>query len=297
MSDARPVPAIPPGLALFVAVLAISWAGPLVRFTDAPPLAIAAWRLIISVVFIFVVLLVRRERPPTLARRDWAFAGAAGFFLALHFWSWITSLGMTTIASSVVLVSVQPVFVGILSGVMLGEVATRRQWLGIAVAVAGAAVIAWGDIDLGRDAIIGDLLALGGALFGAIYYVIGRRLRQSVDLWWYIGIVYGAAAAVLLLLVSVSSDVSLAGYERSDWLVFFALAAGPMMLGHTGVNYALRYVRAHVANLALLGEPIGATLIAWLLPQIHEVPGVQTLIGGVAILAGIAIAVARPARQ
>lgn len=290
---ARSAPPVPPVAALFVAVLAVSWAGPLVRFTDAPALVVAAWRLILSVLFIGVVLLVRRRPMPRLAPRDWAFAITAGVFLAAHFWSWIASLDMTTIASSVVLVSSQPVFVALLSGVLLGEAATRRQWVGIFIAVGGAAIIAWGDFGLGREAVAGDLLALAGAVFVSIYYVIGRRLRLFVDLWWYIGIIYGIAALVLLIAVLATPGTSLTGYGSQDWLVFAALAAGPMMLGHTGVNYALRYVRAYIANLAILGEPIGATLIAWLLPAIAEVPGPQTLVGGALILAGIGLTVRR----
>jgi drug/metabolite transporter (DMT)-like permease len=285
---------VSPTAALVVAVFAISWAGPLVRFTDAPALAIAAWRLLISVAFIAIVLLIRRTPPPKLSRRDQLFALLAGVFLAAHFWSWIASLELTTISSSVVLVSAQPVFVALLSGALLGERATRRQWAGIMVAVAGAALIAWGDFGLGTDALIGDALALAGAVFVSIYYVIGRRLRAQVDLWWYIFIIYGIAAAVLVLATAVAPGASLTGHARQDWLVFLALAAGPMMLGHTAVNYALRYVRAYVANLAILGEPIGATLIAWLLPAIAEVPAPQTLFGGALILAGIAVTTMRP---
>ncbi|HSJ10746.1 MAG TPA: DMT family transporter [Longimicrobiales bacterium] len=298
MSRLNPgAPAVSPTTALVVAVLAISWAGPLVRFSDAPALAVAAWRLILSMLIIGAVLLVRRTPPPRLSRADWLFAVAAGVFLAAHFWSWIASISLTTVSSSVVLVSTQPVFVALLSGLLLGEAATRLQWAGIGIAVAGAIIIAWGDFGLGRDAIIGDALALAGAIFVSIYYVIGRRLRLKVDLWWYIGIIYGIAALVLLVAVLLSPDVPLTGYARHDWLIFLALAAGPMMLGHTLVNYALRYVRAYVANLAILGEPIGATLIAWLLPAIGEVPGPQTLVGGVAILAGILLTALRPARS
>jgi drug/metabolite transporter (DMT)-like permease len=286
-------PPVPPGLALVTAVLAVSWAGPLVRLTDAPALAVAAWRLLISVAFIGVVLLVRREPIPKLGRADWALAVTAGVFLAAHFWSWIASLDLTTVSSSAVLVSSQPVFVALLSGALLGEAATRRQWAGILVAVAGAGIIAWGDLGTGRDAILGDMLALAGALFVSVYYVAGRRLRATVDLWWYIGIIYGIAALVLACAALVLPGVSLTGHTSRDWLVFLALAAGPMMLGHTAVNYALRYVRAYVANLAILGEPIGATLIAWLLPAIAETPGPQTLVGGVLILGGILLTAAR----
>jgi drug/metabolite transporter (DMT)-like permease len=284
---------VSPAAALVVAVLAVSWAGPLVRFTDAPALVVAAWRLLLSVLFIAVVLLVRRSPLPRLSLRDWLLAAASGVFLALHFWSWIASLDLTTISSSVVLVSTQPVFVAMLSGIFLGEAATRRQWLGIVIAVTGAVVIAWGDFALGPDAVLGDLLALAGAVFVSIYYVIGRRLRMQLDLWWYIGIIYGMAAVVLVVAAVLAPGVSMTGYEAQDWLVFGALAAGPMMLGHTLVNYALRYVRAYLANLALLGEPVGATLIAWLLPTIGEVPGPQTLVGGLLILGGIGLTLLR----
>ena len=269
----------------------MSWAGPLIRFTDAPAIAVSAWRLTLSVALILLVLAVRRAALPRLGRLDWLLAVAAGIFLALHFWSWIASLGLTTVSSSVVLVSAQPLFVALLSAALLGEPATHRQWLGILVAVAGAAVIGWGDFGRGRDALIGDALALSGALFVSCYYVIGRRLRLQLDLWWYTGIVYGVAAVSLLGVAVVLPGVALVGYGRTDWLIFLALAAGPMMLGHTGVNYALRYVRAYVANLASLGEPIGATLIAWALPGIREVPGPQTVAGGVLILGGVLMAV------
>jgi len=114
-----------------------------------------------------------------------------------------------------------------------------------------------------------------------------------MDLWWYIGIIYGIAAVVLMGAALLIPDVAVTGYGRQDWLVFAALAAGPMMLGHTLVNYALRYLRAYIANLALLGEPVGATLIAWLLPAIAEVPGPQTLVGGLLILSGIGLTLVR----
>ena len=284
---------VSPAAALVTAVLAISWSGPLVRFASAPALAVSAWRLLLAVAFIAVVLLVRRVPLPPLSGRDWQLAGAAGVFLALHFWSWIASIDLTTISSSVVLVSTQPVFVALLSGMMLGERATPQQWAGIAIAVSGAVVIAWGDFGLGARAMFGDALALAGAVFVSIYYVIGRRLRPRLDLWWYIFIIYGIAALALVLAIAVMPGVPLTGFPRRDWLIFAALAAGPMMLGHTAVNYALRYVRAYITNLALLGEPIGATLIAWLLPAIAEVPGPQTVAGGVLILGGIAVTVWR----
>ncbi len=285
---------LPPGFVLVVAVLAMSWAGPLVRFTTAPALAIAAWRLVLSVAVIAIALTVRRRWADVqgLTGGDWLLALGSGTLLAAHFWSWIASLRWTSVASSVVLVNTQPAFVAALSALALGERADRRQWFGIAAAVAGAAVIGWGDFGRGADPFLGDLLALAGALFASGYYVIGRRLRQRLDLWVYIGVVYGVAALLLTAAAALESTVPLTGYPRGDWLVFLALAVGPMMIGHTGVNYALRYLPAYVANLATLGEPVGATLIAWLLPEIDETPTAQVLAGAVLIGFGITVGMA-----
>ncbi len=291
--------ALPPGAVLVVAVLAVSWAGPLVRFTDAPALAISAWRLLLAVAVLSVIVIARGRLHEVRAldtRERWL-ALAGGACLAAHFWTWVASLGLTTVASSVVLVNMQPVFVVALSALFLHERPARQQAIGIAIAMAGALIIAWGDFALGTRALMGDALALAGAVFVAAYYVIGRRLRQRLDVWNYVFVVYGVAAALLVAVIALHPGVQLTGYGRNDWLVFVALALGPMLIGHTGVNYALRYLPAYVANLAILGEPVGATLIAWLLPAIREVPGVQTIAGGVVLLTGILIGAMRPRRR
>ena len=131
------------------------------------------------------------------------------------------------------------------------------------------------------------MLALSGAVFVAGYYVIGRGLRQRLDLWIYIAIVYGIAALVLVGAVVFDPKTDLIGYPATDWWIFAALAAGPMMLGHTGVNYVLKYVPAYVANVAIMGEAVGATIIAWALPALREVPSPGMLVGAVLILLGI----------
>jgi len=286
---------MPPGLALLGAVLAVSFAGPLIRFSSAEALVISAWRLLFSVALIGLILLLRRSFTGgvRIGWKDWGLGIGAGLLLAGHFWAWIASIQLTTIASSAVLVSTQPLFVAVFSMVFLRERPMRRQWVGIGVAMGGAAIIGWGDFAVGSTALLGDALALSAAVMAAGYFTIGRRLRQKLDLWAYTGVVYGGAALLLTVAVLASPGVSLTGYPGRDWLVFLALAAGPMMLGHTGINYALRYLPAYVANLAALGEPVGATLIAWLLPAIREVPTPQTLVGGVLVLSGIALGTLR----
>jgi drug/metabolite transporter (DMT)-like permease len=295
----RHAPPLPPALVLGVAVLAFSWAGPLVRFTSAPALGISLWRLAIAVGVLAVIVSLRRGGwgpLRTMGGRDWALAAGAGVLLALHFWSWIASVQYTSIASSVVLVSMQPLFVALLSALLLREHPRALEWMGMLIAVGGAAWIGWGDFRLGGTALLGDALALGAAFLAAAYYIVGRSLRARIDLWSYVLVVYGSATVVLLVAVLLIPGVPLVrGYGRGDWLVFAALALGPMLIGHTGVNYALRYVRAYMANLAVLGEPVGATLIAWLLPALAETPSVTTVVGGLMILVGIGVALL-PAR-
>jgi len=284
-------PAVSPWLALVVAVVAISWAGPLVRLASAPALSIATWRMLFSMALIGVVVAGRGSllAGARLDRGEWGWAVFGGVLLAGHFWSWIASIEYTTVASSVVLVSLQPFIIAVLSVFLLGERPNRSQWTGIVVAVAGAVVIGWGDFALGPRALFGDALAFLAAWLVSGYYLVGRVLRRKLDLWAYIAVIYGVASLVLLAGALVSPGVPLTGFRAADWWIFVALAAGPMMLGHTGVNYAIRYVPAYVANLFILGEPVGATLIAFLLPAIREVPPPQTLAGGVLILLGIVL--------
>lgn len=284
-----------PFLVLFISVAAMSWAAPLIRFSDAPALAISFWRLALALPLIGAALTVRGEWSALrrLSRRDWAVSGLAGVFLAAHFATWIASVNLTSIAASVALVSTQPVWVAILALVALRERPLPSQWGGIALAVVGAAVIGWGDLGGGADPLLGDALALAGALFVAAYYVIGRALRQRVGLWPYVAVVYGFATLALLAALLISGQSPAGPYVPTDWLVFGALAAGPMMIGHTGQNWALRYLPAYAVNLSLLGEPVGATLIAWLLPGIAETPPSAALAGGMLILGGIVLGLRR----
>ncbi len=287
-----------PLLVLIVAVFATTYAGPIVRFAAAPALAIAFWRLALVLPVTGVLALsegsgergaVHSATPPgTAPRSPLPLMILSGALLALHFWSWIASLRYTSVASSVVLVSLKPVFAWGLAAAWLREHPTRMEAWGIALAVGGASLIGLGDARLSLGALGGDVLALLGAVTGAGYYVIGRRVRQTVGIWRYATGVYLVAAAALALL-ALARRTPLAGFAGRDWAVFGAMAAGPMLIGHTGMNYALRHFRATTVNVAALGEPVGASVIAWLLPSIHEVPPLTAVLGGALVLFGIGL--------
>ena len=287
---------MPPLLVLLLALIGISTSGPLVRSSHADPIAIAVWRVGLSLIVVAVALTVTgtwREMRK-LGARELAIAAGAGVMLALHFWSWNASVHLTSVSASVVLVNMHPPVVALLSAIWLGERPGRRQWVGILIAMLGAIVVATGDAHSGADvdrsrALLGDMLALVGAVTVAVYFVSGRRLRATLSLWPYVALVYGAAF-VTLASIAVARDVPLVGYPPRELAIFGALAAGPMLLGHTGMNYALRFFPAYVVNLTVLGEPVGATLLAMVIPWIREMPTATTLLGGVVTLCGVLLA-------
>jgi len=297
---------MPVSLVLVVALIGISFAGPLVRLSGAHPLAIAIWRLGFSLAIIggFLIATGTWRQWRRLDRRGFLLAVGGGVMLALHFWTWNTSITMTTVSASVVLVNLQPAIVAVLSVVWLKEPPHRRQWIGIAVAMIGALVVVLPDVRASagtalRNPVLGDLLAVIGAITAATYVVVGRRLRATLDLWPYVALVYGSCFVALVGFALVVQAPVLVQPPR-EMAIFAALAIGPMLFGHTGLNWALKYLPAYVVNVTVLGEPIGATILAAALPGIREVPTAVTLAGGSLILAGIyvtarhASSVARP---
>jgi len=291
-----------PGLVLAFALVGISFAGPLVRLSNADPLAIAAWRLGFSLLIVGAFVVGTGEW------REWKFAGSgtllisalAGVFLALHFWAWNASIHLTTIAASVTLVSTQPAIVAALSAILLREAPTWRQVAGMAIAIAGAFVIAAPDLRahqplLANSALLGNVLAVSGAVTASLYYTIGRHARGRLGVWSYVAIAY-SAAFVTLIAIAAWRRTPLAPQPSREIAIFAGLALGPMLLGHTGMNWALKFLPAFVVNLLVLGEPIGATAIGAMVPAIHQIPSPTTLLGGAIVLAGVIIAASAPAR-
>jgi drug/metabolite transporter (DMT)-like permease len=279
-------PAFPPNVALLVSIVAVSTASILIRMSGAPPLAIAMYRLTFATL-ILLPFYIRSGGPRQLAAsstRNILTLIAVGVILAIHFGAWITSLGLTSVASSVLFVHIDPIFVAVVSHFYLGEKIGKGTLIGIILALAGAATIAFGDAGVSDASLLGDLLAIIGAIMLGLYILAGRRLRQSLDLVSYVTPVY-AASAVTLALASLATGTSLWPYPWSEVLLFFAIALIPMILGHTIYNWTLKWLSAPLVSISLLGEPVGATILAYLL--LDEVPSVLTLFGGVLILLGI----------
>jgi drug/metabolite transporter (DMT)-like permease len=285
---------------LALSVVGISFAAPLIRYSHAHAVVIATWRLFFALIIVGIALAYtggwRQWR--TLDRTGLLLAAGAGVLLALHFWAWNASIALTTIAASTVLVDLQPVIVAGASAAWLREAPSRRQWTGILLAIVGAAILGsadWnGSAPHGSRAFLGDVLALGGGVAAALYYLTGRRVRQQLDLWPYVAIVYGVCFLTLLS-ISITAHLPLLHQPPRELAIFAALAIGPMLLGHTGMNWAVKFAPAFIVNLTVLGEPIGATVLGALLPGIRELPSGRTLLGEAIVLIGILVAVTHAA--
>lgn len=269
---------------LALGIVSIAFASILIRAADAPALSVAFYRNLGAAAILLPIALVRHpDQFRSLSRREWGTALLAGALLAVHFGSWVPSLALTTVAASTVLVDTQPVWVAIIERAM-GVRVPGRAVVGIALAVLGAVLISGGDFAVSGKAVLGDLLALLGAVAGAGYIVAGRRLRQVVSLTTYTGIVYSTCAALLAGAVAVSG-APFTGFTGKQWGLLALMTLIPQFGGHTVFNYLLGQLEAGTVAIAVAGEPVVASVLAFMF--FDEVPGWAAVAGGIAILAGI----------
>jgi drug/metabolite transporter (DMT)-like permease len=291
-------------LGLLGGILAVSTASIFIRFAQAevPSLVIAAFRLTIAALILAPIALTRNSSElRALGRHDLALGLLAGFFLALHFATWITSLEYTTVASSVVIVTTTPLWVALLSPIVLRENITRPVIIGMILALVGGTIVGLSDLCswnhglvcppaeefMRGRALFGDFLALAGAWMAAGYLLIGRRLRTKIPLIPYIFVVYSMAALVLIIIMLLAGE-SPFGFSPIAYLWMVLLALIPQLLGHSTFNWALKYLPASFVSVTLLGEPIGSTLLALII--LKEIPTGLELFGGLLILTGIFVA-------
>jgi drug/metabolite transporter (DMT)-like permease len=305
----QPTP-VPPIVILIAGVLSASTSSIFIRFAqeEVHSIVIASYRMAIATVILLPWALTRyRSDLRRLGTRQWAMTLLAGLCLGLHFGTWISSLAFTSVASSVVLVQTTPIFVMLLSPLILGEKPSGRAVVGLFVALLGSLAIGISDScsspfepnciatlsSANSTALRGDLLALAGALTGALYLLIGRSVRKTIPLIPYITLVYGIAA-ISLWSVALSIRLPIMGFSSPMYLWFLLLAIFPQLLAHSSYNWALKYLPAMLVSLSLLGEPVSATLLAYLF--LGERLSSLRWIGAIIVLAGIALAVIYPKR-
>lgn len=261
-----------PFVVLGTGVAAVSFASILIRFAQnegASSLTIAAVRMSLASILLAPVVWFRnRSDSLDLGRRELGLCLLSGFFLALHFWAWISSLEYTSVASSAALVTTNPVWVAFASAILLRERPGVFAIAGIALSVLGSVLIFAGDTAAHPDAVsnplLGNTLAVLGAVFASGYLLAGRALRSRISLLAYVWLAYSAAAILLLLALALSGDFTELPTSKA-WTYMILLALGPQLIGHTSFNWALRRVSATFVALAILGEPIGSAGLAYLL--------------------------------
>jgi drug/metabolite transporter (DMT)-like permease len=266
---------------LAVGVLGASVSAILIRYAqEAHPLAISFWRCAAGAL---LLLPFTRGGFRTMQRKGWVLPAVAGFFLALHFATWITSLELTSVANSVLLVTTAPIFVAIAARYILNERMKTIVWFGIALAFAGTAAIA-GGAEGGEASLRGDLLALVGAVTVAGYALAGQVARRDLGIIEYAVITYGVGA-ILLLPICLATGVELWGYSATTWAAIAGIVIGPQILGHTVLNYVVKDLDATTVYVAVMAEPPIAIALAYFLFQ--ETPSLLVYPGGLAILIGI----------
>lgn len=280
-------PSFPPYLALVIGVVAVSTSAIFVKLASAPPAIIATYRLIFSVLLTLPFLLFTKgvfQEIRSLQWKQWGWGLLSGAFLASHFVLWFESLNYTSVASSTVLVTLQPLFAFIGGYFFFKERVSGIGILGGLLAIGGSFVIGWGDFQVGGKALFGDILALLGALTVTAYWLIGQHIRRDVSMLTYTLLVY-STSSLFLLLYDGLMGYPLYGYPASDWGWFFCLALIPTLLGHTIFNWVIKWLNTSTISMSILGEPIGTAILAYFI--LGEIVTLPQYIGGAIILAGI----------
>ncbi|WP_139364841.1 DMT family transporter [Sutcliffiella halmapala] len=252
-----------PYVALAIGVISVSTSAIFVKLTDAPAGVVAFYRLLFSVLLILPIFLYKYVGElKAITRRDWISSIIAGIFLAFHFILWFESLNYTSVASSTVLVTLQPLFAFIGTYLFFQEKLSARSITSGVIAIIGSVIISWGDFRISGMALYGDMLALVACALVTAYLLFGQDVRKRLSLITYTFLVYGVSTITLLLYVLVLGD-PLTGYAQSDWMWFLLLAIIPTLLGHSLFNWALKYISTNVISMSILFEPVGAVILAY----------------------------------
>lgn len=273
-------------LAVLLGVVAVSFAAIFIRLTDASGMSVAFYRMLISAICIVPLCLIKRRPLPDYRSPEFKLCLLSGTFLGLHFVTWTSSLKYTSVASSVTLVTTQPLFVALFARLFLNERLSRSAVAAMILAFFGSVALVWQGALIDSSHLIGDMLALAGAVFASAYWVVGRRVRRSLTVESYTLLAYWSSAVTIgMICLLVSPQLFVVSFR--DLLITTALALVCTVLGHTLFNWSLEFVSASFVAVMILGEPVGSSIWAALL--FGEVPTVVQAIACAVLLTGIFI--------
>ncbi len=290
------LPPFNPYIAVVIGVIAVSTSAVLVKLADQAPAAIIAnYRLLFAVIIMApYVLFKHRNEFSLISKKDWILSALAGIFLAFHFILWFESLNYTSVASSVVLVTLQPIFAFLGTYFFFKERFSPGAVISMIIALLGSVIISWGDFQISGLALFGDILALLGAITVTAYFLMGQQVRKHLSLMTYTFVVYGISSVTLILYNLVVQNPFF-GYSANHWFVFLALAIIPTFFGHTLFNWALKWLSTSTISMGIVFEPIGASILAYFI--LGEKVTWSQWLGGTIVLFGLFLFIMSTARK
>ncbi|GLO64942.1 MULTISPECIES: DMT family transporter [Oceanobacillus] len=285
-----------PYVAVAIGVLSISTSAIFVRLaTEAPASIIANYRLLFAALLLLPIVIGKyRHEFKKITSKNWFLSILAGIFLAMHFIFWFESLNYTSVASSVVFVSMQPIFAFIGTYFLFGERFSSGAIISIAIVIIGSIIIGFNDFQISGSALFGDILALLGAVAVTIYFLSGQQVRKHVSLITYTFVVYGVSA-ITLILFNIIRQEDFFHYPADHWWIFIALAIIPTFLGHSLFNWSLKWLSTATISMAIVFEPIGASILAVIF--LGETPTWAQLLGGTIIIFGLFLFIVSTSRK
>lgn len=278
-------PPIHPYIPIIVGVISVALSAIFVKLSTADAGVIAFYRMLFSVLLMLPLFLMKyRKELFFLTKKDWIFSTIAGVFLAFHFILWFESLNYTSVASSTVLVTLQPIFAFVGTYFFFKEKLSFKTILSAIIAITGSVIISWGDFQLSGTAFYGDMLALAGCAFITAYLLFGQEVRKRLSLITYTFVLYSISTVTLFFYVLLKGE-SFGPYSSTNWFWFFMLALIPNLLGHSLFNWAVKWVSTNVISIAILFEPVGASILAYYI--FHEKLSEAQILGGIVVIAGI----------
>ena len=277
---------------LFISIISVSISAIIIVTIDAPPLSIAFYRMLFTTLIILTLIILNKKyilELKKISKKTFLSMIIIGLILAVHFALWITSLKLTSIARSVILVSVHPIIVGPVSHYFFKEKLSIINLIGILLSIFGVIILVYGNygfLSLTIDSIEGNILAFLGGIAAGLYILGGRKTRKKISIIPYVFIVY-SSSTIALFIICIIFNSQLYNLNIIDYQLILLMAIVSGIFGHTVYNWVLKYIRTSIVSVALLGEPLASTVFAIIIPWINQVPSIYTIFGGVIILSGI----------
>ena len=276
---------LPVPLLMIIGIVAVSFSSIFIKWSAAPASIQGMYRLLFT-----SLLMLPFARPYTgaltaLRKKDWILLIASGSMLALHFLLWMGSLKFTSVASSTMIMALEPIFIMLGAFFLFKERTAVSALMGMGIAIAGVIFIGWGDIGISANNLKGDLLSVGGTAAVAVHLLIGQKVVVRMPSYLYSLIVF-ISAAVVFALYNLAMSIPFFDYPPREWGIFMLLAIVPTVFGHILFNWLLQYVSATTVSMNILGEPVGASILAYVLLG-EQLTGLQWM-GSLLVMCGLA---------